>query len=292
MTVVFYRPEMSVPTRSFSPSSDKARKVVQDWQTHRRTAHCRPRIYADFHPVLLENLYEIHSEKYVNGVARGEIPNGFNNIDHNVVKACLYNIGSMENASVCAVKNASITCSPTSGFHHAGYDFGGGFCTFNGLAYTAMGAVRSGVRKVLILDLDYHEGNGTRDIIERFKLTKVAQYSSGESKIRTKADLMDFIRYAFDRVQPSLVLYQAGADMHKDDPLGGLLTTREMAERDRLVFSLARERNIATVWNLAGGYQVGVNGTLGPLLTIHRNTYLCSSNNEDQGNSEPDSSDD
>jgi acetoin utilization deacetylase AcuC-like enzyme len=50
-----------------------------------------------------------------------------------------------------------------------------------------------------------------------------------------------------------LLLYQAGADPHIDDPLGGFLTTDELAERDRIVFSVAKEIGIPVVWNLAGG---------------------------------------
>jgi len=65
-----------------------------------------------------------------------------------------------------------------------------------------------------------------------------------------------------------VVLYQAGADPHIDDPLGGWLTTQQLAERDRLVFESARQRGIPLAWNLAGGYQ----SPLRKVLDVHDNT--------------------
>lgn len=67
-----------------------------------------------------------------------------------------------------------------------------------------------------------------------------------------------------------MLIYQAGADQHIDDPLGGFLTTEELAERDRTVFSVAKEIGIPLVWNLAGGYQT----SLERVLEIHRNTMV------------------
>ena len=65
-----------------------------------------------------------------------------------------------------------------------------------------------------------------------------------------------------------LLIYQAGADQHVSDPLGGFLTTAELAERDRIVFSMGKKIGIPVVWNLAGGYQ----NPLEKVLEIHRNT--------------------
>ena len=52
-----------------------------------------------------------------------------------------------------------------------------------------------------------------------------------------------------------LILYQAGADPHIDDPLGGWLTTKQLQQRDKRVFSASAEWKIPVAWNLAGGYQ-------------------------------------
>jgi acetoin utilization deacetylase AcuC-like enzyme len=52
-----------------------------------------------------------------------------------------------------------------------------------------------------------------------------------------------------------LILYQAGADLHIDDPLGGVLDSDQMRQRDAIVFDAAKRAGVALAWNLAGGYQ-------------------------------------
>ena len=69
-----------------------------------------------------------------------------------------------------------------------------------------------------------------------------------------------------------VLLYQAGADPHIDDPLGGWLTTDQLFRRDRLVFKSAQALGIPIAWNLAGGYQRDADGGIEPVLAIHRNT--------------------
>ena len=67
-----------------------------------------------------------------------------------------------------------------------------------------------------------------------------------------------------------VLLYQAGADPHIDDPLGGWLTTEQLAQRDHIVFNTANRLGIPVAWNLAGGYQQ----PLQRVLDIHDNTLL------------------
>jgi acetoin utilization deacetylase AcuC-like enzyme len=64
------------------------------------------------------------------------------------------------------------------------------------------------------------------------------------------------------------ILYQAGADVQVDDPLGGVLTTEQMRERDRAVFAAAERAGAPLAWNLAGGYQELV----GKVVALHVNT--------------------
>ena len=71
-----------------------------------------------------------------------------------------------------------------------------------------------------------------------------------------------------------VVLYQAGADPHVNDPLGGQLTSKEMAMRDAAVFS-----NLPNVvWNLAGGYQRDENGGISYVLHLHTMTLIAQRN--------------
>ena len=67
-----------------------------------------------------------------------------------------------------------------------------------------------------------------------------------------------------------VLLYQAGADPHIEDPLGGWLTTAQLRERDRLVFESSERYGVPIAWNLAGGYQE----PLSKVLKIHDNTML------------------
>lgn len=69
-----------------------------------------------------------------------------------------------------------------------------------------------------------------------------------------------------------IIIYQAGADQHINDPYGGLLTYEQMKTRDKLVFEFAKNNDIPLVWNLAGGYQKDIQGTIEPVLKCHRNT--------------------
>lgn len=69
-----------------------------------------------------------------------------------------------------------------------------------------------------------------------------------------------------------VVLYQAGADPHVNDPLGGWLTTEQLRERDGLVFSGLKALGIPVAWNLAGGYQLDAAGGISPILELHDNT--------------------
>ena len=78
---------------------------------------------------------------------------------------------------------------------------------------------------------------------------------------RLRETVADF--HAYD-----LVLYQAGADVHVDDPLGSVLTTEQITERDRIVFAAARTQATPIAWNLAGGYQE----PLSRVVDLHSNT--------------------
>ncbi len=71
--------------------------------------------------------------------------------------------------------------------------------------------------------------------------------------------------------QPDIIIYQAGADPHIDDPLGSLgMTAEQMLERDEAVFEFCKDVNIPVMFVLAGGYQEPIDEKLAPL---HVNTF-------------------
>ncbi len=110
-----------------------------------------------------------------------------------------------------------------------------------------------------ILDCDAHYGNGTENIIRRLGIDWIEHHTQG-LRFYSANDARDgryeqWLAQAIEKcLDCDLVLYQAGADPHVDDPLGGILTTAQMIARDRMVFE--KLGHLPLVWNLAGGYQV------------------------------------
>jgi len=278
MIPIFYRPEQScAEVVRLSPSAGKPAMVVSDWLS-------APMISAaievrSFEPATTDVLYAAHSKAYVDGVLSCQRSNGFGTQSPNIAVSLRYTTGSMIAAAMHVLSNQraglNVAVSPTSGFHHAAYADGGGFCTFNGLMATAIHMHALGLAKrILIVDMDQHYGDGTDDIIQKLGIDYVDQITSGKS-YRTAAQALTCCELR--RVQPrqyDLVLYQAGADIHINDPLGGLLTTQQMRQRDRLVFGACIRLGLPVVWNLAGGYQRDANGGIEPVLALHRNTML------------------
>jgi acetoin utilization deacetylase AcuC-like enzyme len=128
-----------------------------------------------------------------------------------------------------------------------------------------------------ILDHDCHYGDGTDDIIRRLGLDFIKHYSFGSEKIEkgTKAQawlkrLPDIVR-TFRKVD--LLIYNAGVDAHLDDPLGGVLSTQQLEQRDLLVFRHARHWGLKVCVSLAGGYQADRDGSISRVLGLHDATF-------------------
>ena len=139
---------------------------------------------------------------------------------------------------------------------------------------TALALRREGrVSLVGILDLDQHWGDGTRDIIRHLRLDWVSHHSPGPEVPKAR-DAKRYLRRLPGIVggfhDCDLLLYQAGADAHVGDPLGGWMTSEQLAERDSMVSYIAATVGVPVVWKLAGGYQRSDDGGIEPVLAIHR----------------------
>lgn len=269
---VFYCPAMVADSESFSPSAAKPAQAVESWQQLGL-----PLNFAAPQSVTAEQLAAAHDPDFVADILAGRRDNGFGNRSAAVAASLPLTSGALLSAAREALCNGIGAVAPCSGFHHAGYEFAGGFCTFNGLMVTACVLLGEGrVSRVGILDFDQHWGNGTANIIERLKLgTSVVHYSpTGEFARNPRAeDFLAAIPRLLDHfARCDVVLYQAGADPHIDDPLGGWLTTDQLCRRDRAVFAGLRQLGIPVAWNLAGGYQRDAGGSIRPVLDIHDNT--------------------
>jgi len=276
---VFFDDRQSVTTRSFSPSAGKPAQVVLDWKRKRMPIRLMEVRRAD------PRSFELaHSREYVAGIMGGIIANGFGNTSPEVVESFKWTVGSMMTAASWVLDQHKrlptehfVACSPTSGFHHAHYNRNHGYCTFNGLVITALHLIATArAKRVGILDFDYHYGDGTADIINRLKLSDRIQHYTAGAEWTTSEKAEHAVHFAGLMAKKlsscDIVLYQAGADQHIDDPLGGLLTTEQMRRRDRAVFWHAKNYNVPLVWNLAGGYQRDLAGDIEPVLRLHRQT--------------------
>ena len=205
---------------------------------------------------------------YVDAVLDLEKSNGFGTFDPAVADALPYTNASFLEAAREAMRNGLVACSPTSGFHHAGWGFGEGFCTFNGLMIAARTLLQEqAVERIGILDCDAHYGNGTDDILQRIpkdEAARVEHYTRqcphyGSAHSTTPEEFLAHLPVLLEGWKKrgvGLVLYQAGADPHIDDPMGGaFLTNAELRARDAIVFETCRRLGMPVAWNLAGGYQ-------------------------------------
>lgn len=270
---VVYGEEMVAPPKSYSPSSLKPQLLVNHLRSLGYPMHIQEPV-----GLAVSDLCLAHAREYVEAVLACRAPNGFGNQDAETSATFPYTSGSLYRAACLALENG-LAASFSSGFHHAGYNHGGGFCTFNGLVIVARRLfLEQRVKRVLILDADYHYGDGTDDILSRLPLDFVRHETLGRDYYRPEQaeDYLLALRAILDslREEPvDLILYQAGADVHIDDPLGGVLSTEQMARRDQIVFESARRLGIPLAWNLAGGYQRDDNGSILPVLRLHEQTY-------------------
>ncbi|WP_424933273.1 histone deacetylase family protein [Amaricoccus macauensis] len=167
-----------------------------------------------------------------------------------------------------------IACNMAGGSHHAGPAGGAGFCVFNDVAVAAQSLLDEGlVRRVLIIDCDVHQGDGTADIFRDnprvFTLSLHAEKNYPARKARSDLDFplpdglkdaayLELLDHALDRLDgfaPDIVFYNAGVDPHEEDRLGRLaLTSEGLRAREARVIAFARQRGVPFTGVLGGGY--------------------------------------
>jgi len=199
-------------------------------------------------------------------------------IEH-VVEMQRIGVGGTIQATRLALQGRSVAINLGGGFHHASRNSGMGFCIFNDIAVAITRLRAKGFHQpILVVDLDIHDGNGTREIFAHDSTVhtySVHNESWGETDVKAStsvalgADVGDEVYLGtllktlpdvMINVRPGLVIYVAGTDPAADDKLGNWKISADgMFRRDRLVFELLRRarRRVPVVIVLAGGYGNG-----------------------------------
>lgn len=183
-----------------------------------------------------------------------------------------------------------ISLNIAGGTHHAYADHGEGFCIYNDFALAAHLLLNgSKVNRILILDLDVHQGNGTAHIFrddERvftFSMHGERNYPLHKEQSDMDIPLMDgtgddeyldvlarSLEFLFTNVQFDIVLYLAGVDVLEQDKLGRLSMSMEgCRRRDELVFETCKSAHIPIAVSMGGGYSPN----LADVITAHANTF-------------------
>ncbi len=222
-------------------------------------------IQGGFAPISVDELKLTHDPAHIDALMVGAKANGFGNRSIKEMNAIRYTAG---NLLAAARHPGDVAWSLTSGFHHAHADECGGFCTIDGI--TAAARAHSG--RTLLIDEDAHFPDGCYANRQRNQMESYYRImQSKHTHTPESVDLDAFKRQVLGVIsefEPTLIIYQAGADNWVCDPLGGCLTMAEMYQRDLIVFDIAKAAGIKIVVNLAGGYAENFEDT----LRIHMNT--------------------
>jgi acetoin utilization deacetylase AcuC-like enzyme len=256
-------------------------------------------------PATLDMIKLAHSADYVHSIYDGTIERlamrkiGFPWSSELVIRSFAIVGGAIASAE-CALRDG-IAGNLAGGTHHAMRDSGEGFCVFNDLAIVALKFLREGiVKRVAIVDLDVHHGNGNAAILAERSGTGSGTDSGVSSDVYVLSlhgaknypfhkpastedialadgteddEYLALLKPALERVvafKPDIVLYQAGVDVLQEDALGRLsLSLAGIGERDRLVFEAFAGRGIPVSLALGGGYAKPIERT----VEAHVQTY-------------------
>ena len=196
--------------------------------------------------------------------------------------------GTMK-ASEFAIKNG-ISMNIAGGTHHAFSNRGEAFCMLNDQAIAAKYLQQKGlVEKILIVDLDVHQGNGTAEIFKNDKtvFTFSMHGKSNYPFIKEKSDLdiplendtgdaeyLSILKETLPKLinleKPDFIYYLCGVDVLKSDKLGKLgLTVEGCKERDRFVLQTCFDLKIPVMCSMGGGYSPDIN----IIVNAHANTF-------------------
>ena len=237
----------------------------------------------------IETMKTSHSLEYINHIKNKTLDQklqkkiGFP-INDSVVRRSFVATGGTVLASKLAL-DSKLACNTAGGSHHATFNFGAGYCVFNDVAVAANYLKNKGyAKKILILDLDVHQGNGNSEIFKNdqdvltFSMHCELNYPAKKSKSDIDiglAENMEDEEYIntlnknlkkLNESKYDFVFYVAGVDIHYDDKLGKLKITDDgINKRDQIVIENFYKKNIPLCGVLGGGY----NKSFDKLIELH-----------------------
>ena len=243
----------------------------------------------------IETMKTSHSLKYINDIKnktldiKAQKKIGFP-INDSVVKRSFLATGGTVLASKLAL-DYKLACNTAGGSHHASFDNGAGYCVFNDVAVAANYLKhKKNIKKILILDLDVHQGNGNSDIfmndkdIFTFSMHCKSNYPAKKSKSDLDVELSDGLKdeeylkilkdnlFKLNKLNFDFVFYIAGVDVHLDDKLGKLkLTDDGINNRDQIVVENFYSKKIPLCGVLGGGYNKNFDKLIELHAMLHRN---------------------
>ena len=252
----------------------------------------KKKIVNNFHkpyPCSDETLKRAHSEKYIKEIKNKTLDKngvkkiGFPLVD-SVVQRSLVATGGTVLASKLAIKYG-LACNTAGGSHHANYDSGAGYCVFNDVAVAAHYLLERGfANRILIVDLDVHQGNGNSEIFKEnrqvftFSMHSKTNYPAKKSISDLDVELEDnleddayikTLKYYLNELNSEnfdFIFYIAGVDIHFNDRLGKLKISDEgVKHRDELVIENFSSKRIPICGVLGGGYNKDFN----KLIELH-----------------------
>jgi len=253
------------------------------------------KIVKKFHtpyPCSEETLKRVHSVNYIKNVKNKTLDAniikkiGFPLVD-SVVQRSLVATGGTVLAAKLAITNG-VACNTAGGSHHANFESGAGYCVFNDVAVAAQYLLDRGLAgRILIVDLDVHQGNGSADIFKdnrnvfTFSMHSKSNYPAKKSISDLDVELEDnmedhqyieLLKFYLNQLNEKnfdYVFYIAGVDIHFNDRLGKLKISDEgVRKRDEIVTENFFSKGIPLCGVLGGGYNKDFN----KLVELH--SYL------------------
>ena len=246
----------------------------------------------------IETMKTSHSIEYINQIKNKTLDIklqkkiGFP-INDSVVRRSFVATGGTVLASKLAL-DSKLACNTAGGSHHATFSFGAGYCVFNDVAVAANYLKNKGyAKKILILDLDVHQGNGNSEIFKNnkdvftFSMHCASNYPAKKSKSdmdielkehmedREYLDILNFNLKRLNKLNFDFVFYIAGVDVHYDDRLGKLkLSDEGIEKRDMLVIENYFIKKVPLCGVLGGGY----NRNFDKLIELHSKLHKSCAN--------------